>query len=59
VPQDWIPDDVDPDTIEEFSIEYDDSELEDAITVEDRKHFREELGDEVVPAQSNKRNRSG
>jgi hypothetical protein len=64
VPRDQLPSDIDPDTTErlsieyDISIEYDNSDLEEAIgATEARKHFREELG--VVPAQSDKRNRSG
>jgi hypothetical protein len=64
VPWDQLSSNIDPDTTKRFSIEYDisieydNSDLEEAIgATEARKHFREELG--VVPAQSDKRNRSG
>jgi hypothetical protein len=58
VPRDQIPDGIDPDTTQRFSIEYEDTDLEDAITkMERKKRFKEEY--EGVPAQPNKKNRCG
>jgi hypothetical protein len=58
VPRDQIPRGIDPDTTEQFSIEYEDDDLEYAVRgTEENKRFPEEFED--VPAQSNKRNRSG
>ena len=56
VPQDQMPRGIDPNTIGQFAIEYDDSDLGDAITLmEDKKCRREEVSDEVVSLESKKR----
>ena len=47
---------IDPTTVGQFAIEYDDSDLGDAITLmEDKKRRREEVSDEVVSLESKKR----
>jgi len=51
-----MPRGIDPNTIGQFAIEYDDSDLGDAITLmEDKKCRREEVSDEVVSLESKKR----
>jgi len=59
VPQDQMPHGIDPNTIRQFAIEYDDSDLGDAITLmENKKRHREEVSDEAVAVESKKRKSS-
>jgi hypothetical protein len=51
-----MPRGIDPNTIGQFAIEYDDSDLGDAITLmENKKRHREEVSDEAVAVESKKR----
>jgi len=51
-----MPRGIDPNTIGQFAIEYDDSDLGYAITLmENKKRHREEVSDEAVAVESKKR----